>query len=126
MVNWIIMIALAAATAVGLLLWLRRNNPTQKTQKKSPRTYSKYRSVRVHYEQAACYAVKKLKDEPFLSQNAPMLPLAGCTAKQCLCKYVHLEDRREEDRRTPLVRFFVDSGGANRRTSADRRTAKRS
>ena len=119
MVNWIIMIALAAVTAVGLLLWRHRNN---KTQKKSPRTYSKYRSVRVHYEQDACYAVKKLKDKPFLWQNAPMLPLAGCTVKQCLCKYVHLEDRREEHRRTPVVRFFVDSSDADRRTSADRRT----
>jgi len=126
MANWIIIVALVVMTAVGLLLWQRRKNATQKTQKKSLRTYSKYRSVRVHYKQDACAAVKKLKDKLILSQNAPTLPLSDCTVKHCLCKYVYLDDRRQDDRRSPLVRFFVDSGVSNCRTGIERRTSKRS
>lgn len=49
-----------------------------------------------------CEAVNKLLGERFLSKQAPMLPLKGCTESGCTCRYRHHDDRRLEG--TPLDR----------------------
>src|SRR5579862_3231052 len=47
-----------------------------------------------------CRAALALKNNRYLSHEAPQLPLAGCThPKTCLCKYKHYSDRRRGPRR---------------------------
>jgi hypothetical protein len=59
----------------------------------------------------------------FLSSEAPALPLAGCDARACTCRYRHHEDRRSSLRRAADV---VSSGaywaGQERRKSIGRRS----
>jgi hypothetical protein len=102
-------------------------------------TAKKYHSVTISYHiNQACEAVWQLESrlylsakasplvetkERFLSREAPLLPLAGCTAKYCRCRYVHYEDRRQRERR-----HFHDQGeaptlfvGRERRSRIERR-----
>ena len=51
-------------------------------------------------ESDACAAIKDLAQTRFLADEAPMLPLAGCTNPAgCNCTYQHFEDRRTQPRR---------------------------
>ena len=43
-----------------------------------------------------CRAVVKRLGERYLSKEAPMLPLPGCTTSSCTCRYRHFEDRRHQ------------------------------
>src|SRR5579862_3975309 len=47
----------------------------------------------------ACGAVAELSGRKWLSAEAPQLPIKGCDAKQCDCRYRHYDDRRSADRR---------------------------
>ncbi len=47
----------------------------------------------------ACAVAKASKDNRFLSGEAPRLPLAGCDANCCDCRYAHFDDRRRGPRR---------------------------
>ncbi|MGH8581927.1 MAG: hypothetical protein ACREWG_03890 [Gammaproteobacteria bacterium] len=89
----------------------------------APSKKGRYRAVHIRYEEQACHAVKMLKGKTILAQEAPALPLPGCTAKQCTCKYVHLADRRQDERRAVVIRFFVDAGDPDRRADSDRRAS---
>jgi hypothetical protein len=46
-----------------------------------------------------CKAVQSCTGKRYLSAEAPKLPLAGCDAAQCKCRYVHRDDRRAGPRR---------------------------
>ncbi|MGA7179356.1 MAG: hypothetical protein WBX11_07225 [Thiobacillaceae bacterium] len=91
---------LAAAAA----FWWRRSATLSKRQaalavkRNAPRGYH---SVEVRCGSAACDAVKRLGETRFLSDEAPLLPVPGCTAQQCTCRYIHFADRRRDDRRNP-------------------------
>jgi hypothetical protein len=65
-----------------------------------------------------------LETARFLSGEAPPLPLPGCTAPRCLCRYAHYEDRRARDRRVPLSHDFASTSffvGLECRSGLDRR-----
>lgn len=47
----------------------------------------------------ACAAAMTCAGKRFLAMNAPTLPLRGCDAAQCQCRYVHYDDRRQDDGR---------------------------
>ena len=91
-----------------------------------------------YYDNAACSAVKQLAAPPTLSNQAlifletrrflvsevPRLPLGGCTAEACRCRYVHYADRRGPDRRHTYVQFSsakLALGRQDRRTRLSRR-----
>ena len=98
-----------------------------------------YHSVAIRYhENDACPVVKQFKiklhlsdktplfleTQRFLSSEAPLLPLAGCTVESCRCRYVHYEDRRERDRRNSYGRttdLIPASVGQERRSGTNRR-----
>lgn len=78
--------------------------------------FHRYHGVAIrYYDPCACDAVRQIETKPFLSDRpllyletrrilvgeAPLLPLPYCTVTRCLCRYVHYEDRRERDRRSP-------------------------
>jgi hypothetical protein len=46
-----------------------------------------------------CTAGRRAVGARYLSKEAPSLPLAGCNAALCQCRYTHHDDRRHELRR---------------------------
>ena len=42
----------------------------------------------------ACQAARELTEKRYLAWEAPNLPLAGCDAERCDCRYNHYSDRR--------------------------------
>jgi hypothetical protein len=69
----------------------------------------------------ACAAVEAIGDKRFLDAegDVPSLPVRGCDAASCRCRYVHYADRRTsvKDRRNPTnsITFFDASGQHDRR-----------
>jgi hypothetical protein len=47
----------------------------------------------------ACEPARGLRGQRYLANEAPALPLPGCTAPHCSCAFVKLSDRRTDDRR---------------------------
>jgi hypothetical protein len=68
-----------------------------------------------------------LETQRFLSNEAPLLPLAGCTEKYCQCRYVHYDDRRDRDRRHIYGQSAASAlafMGRERRLGTDRRQSQ--
>jgi len=77
-----------------------------------------YHAVTISPGDSACEAAKALVNKRILSREASMLPLKGCDAQSCQCRFVHYDDRRGDPRRAEDV-------GANKQswwtgTEADR------
>lgn len=49
--------------------------------------------------QNACGATQSQSGKRWLSAGAPRLPLPGCNAQSCGCRYAHHADRRSAERR---------------------------
>jgi hypothetical protein len=56
----------------------------------------------------ACAEAYALRDQRFLSREAPVLPLAGCGSLQCECRYEHHDDRRKGLRRARDLAVSID------------------
>ncbi len=76
-----------------------------------------------------CQAARDIAGKRFLVREAPKLPLAGCDASSCQCKFAHHDDRRIEayDRRdqrnTLRSELYVAEGQHERRVSHGRRAS---
>lgn len=93
-------------------------------QQSANETDTRWRSVRIRPGLMACDRVRSLSGQVFLSREAPELPMANCTERDCHCHYVFLDDRRSGgDRRASLERLgeFVSSSERDRRRSPGRR-----
>ena len=55
---------------------------------------SRYPAVSVRTSRNGCPAAEALRGQRFLPEEAPPLPLPGCTWARCNCKYSHHVDRR--------------------------------
>jgi hypothetical protein len=118
--GFIIVVALAVC---GVLLW-RSLKPGHAT----PARQVSYRCVGIQPEDplTACDAVRANSGQRFLSGQAPQLPLPGCTADRCTCKYVHFDDRRIGNRRQERqVRKSHPMDWVERRRSRGRRKTDR-
>jgi len=99
------LVLLIVVIAIAVAAWLGRRRAKAQRQFliKLDRFSSRYHSVPIGYylyhHGNACEAVKKLEGKRFLSKEAPHLPLPGCGAAHCHCRYVHFKDGREDDRR---------------------------
>jgi len=111
------MIAVAISAVIVVLImsyWLarrRRSAPSQqstrghaaakgrKPEARSRPTAPRFDAVEIQARHAACDAAHQLRGRRYLANEAPALPLPGCTAAQCSCSFVKLSDRRTEDRR---------------------------
>jgi hypothetical protein len=98
---------------------------SKKPQLKILGTSSRFHAVAVKPAKCACAEVRALQLTRFLSNEAPPLPLAGCTVTTCTCRYVHYSDRRlGEDRRDayrPRVDHLKERARRDRRVSASAR-----
>ena len=119
-------LTLLAAAVVLLVLWLfvRRRGQTQAPpEPANPKREADttYHAVSLKIDaQHACDAAREMTGRRFLSNAAPRLPLAGCNALECRCRFTHHKDRRTgKDRRSP----FVTSGYSG--TSGSFKTERR-
>ena len=70
----------------------------------------------------ACAAAQACKGKRYLSSEAPRLPLEGCDAARCECRYRHFADRRGDPRREDETAAKQEARkGNDRRTSRGRR-----
>ena len=56
----------------------------------------------------ACAAARQLRDQRFLSRDAPPLPLKDCSCSNCECRYEHYDDRRKMGRRARDLGVSID------------------
>lgn len=71
-------------------------------QRRTPvRTLSHlFHGIAVEPCEGACEGARELAGKRFLSEEAPRLPLQGCSrGSHCQCVYRHFTDRRTEKRR---------------------------
>ena len=103
----------------------RNTSPTKKsnsTKTVKPQQLKPYRGTSIAFEESACDAVKAIGRKRFLLSDGdtPMLPLSGCDASRCKCKYMHHDDRRDDDHDRRLsaalkTELYEDTGSENRR-----------
>jgi hypothetical protein len=76
---------------------LRPSGPAAK-QPQHPRQHIRvsnpWHAVAIQPGSRHCRVVVARLGERYLSREAPRLPLAGCTASSCTCRYRHYDDRR--------------------------------
>lgn len=75
----------------------RPRRVAKKTAERAVCTRLPYHAVSCRSGAGKCAAVKAIKNQRFLVEDAPQLPLADCTSERCECKYLHHEDRRDND-----------------------------
>jgi hypothetical protein len=81
-----------------------------------------YHAVSVEPGLRCCDAARDVAHRRYLSTEAPMLPLEGCTQASCQCRYAHHDDRRTtRDRRVQFPNPHALRGSGERRTSGGRR-----
>jgi hypothetical protein len=100
--------------------WFRRKPVGYHPAETRPRS-NPYHAVAVKYPKDACAAVRQVEAKRFLTNEAPPLPLPNCTVKNCGCRFIHFNDRRDEDRRERVNIGHYD--GVQRRSRQDRRRA---
>jgi hypothetical protein len=75
--------------------------PEHSAEARSERTsIHRWHAVAIRTSSTACAASQACQARRYLSSEAPRLPLAGCDAAHCDCKYVHFPDRRGSRRRS--------------------------
>jgi hypothetical protein len=90
---------------------------------------AKFHAVSIRVGSGACTAAMGMQGERFLANEAPQLPLPGCDAADCQCRFIHFKDRRATDERRNPYRgtMGVATGNLRReqRTGKDRRKPSR-
>lgn len=124
---------LFGAALIALAWWWRyagKRTRSRTAQMRDPRhAPDNFHCVEVRYQRDACDAVKRIGAKRFLAGEAPEIPVSGCDAVKCSCRYVHHEDRRQGDRRNPFpmqASAPPASVGGDRRIKRDRRRPAKS
>jgi hypothetical protein len=94
-----------------------------KTQRKSRH---RWHAVTIIGSASMCAAAQACKGKRFLSPEAPRLPIAGCDAEKCSCRYRHFVDRRAGPRRAEERGAAPARAPTNRRAGRDRRAPEES
>ena len=113
---------LLAILAGAVWWWLRRDRGEDPEDNEF--SASRYHCVSINPAEGACRTAMTLRGQRFLSDEAPLLPLASCDVTRCGCTFVHHKDRRRSDRRNPYTaqsHSFVIQGGVDRRGRRGRR-----
>jgi hypothetical protein len=114
------LLSVVVLAVIAAVYWYRLKPvvrpPAETRPKQNP-----FHAVAVKYPRDACPAVRKVEAKRFLAKEAPPLPLPNCTVKNCGCRFIHYDDRREEERRERRSIGHYD--GAQRRSRQERRRA---
>ncbi len=81
-----------------------------------------WKAIAVMPGETCCQWASLCAGKRFLIPEVPRLPLQGCDAAHCECKYRHFEDRRVVLRRSTERGGFPKQVEADRRANANRRT----
>jgi len=113
---------LALAAAIAAVIFLRPAPRRQATHAAS----DDFRAVSVTFDHVdACPAVRELAHHRFLCADAPSLPLAECTAANCVCRFERHADRRAGARRASETGVFERHfDGADQRAESRGRRAE--
>jgi hypothetical protein len=96
-----------AVCVVAYAFWRRQHNEKTKRAARAAEVEDsrKYHCVAIAHGRNPCEPAVQLKGKRFLSSEAPILKLDGCNAAACQCRYIHFEDRRQEERRHLYGRY---------------------
>lgn len=98
------------------------DSAAHRTMPTKDRPPKRWHAVAVTAGTDACAAAKACKGKRFLSKDAPSLPLEGCDAARCDCKYRHFDDRRgAARRRDDAIGTSASRGDGERRKKGGRR-----
>jgi hypothetical protein len=109
---------------VTALLWMLSTTRRDQPVAQKPRYHCV--CVEAPGTSVCCARCEALRGRRFLVKTAPPLPVPGCTAEVCTCRYVHFVDRRAGASRRRQDRGHRDSMPliADRRLRSDRRHAR--
>ena len=88
---------------------------------------TQWRAVKVQTGLMCCQAAESMRGRVYLVAEAPNFPLKKCESRECKCRYIHLNDRREGDDRRETTEFLIRMNnfqGQERRRTQDRRQKK--
>lgn len=127
MTQILVLALLVAVVAIGWRYAARRKQ-LQQAPVARERTPKSYHAVEVRPGSRPCKAVLDLGSVRFLSDQAPSLPVPGCTAATCSCNFIHHDDRRQEDRRHPYGQWssVPPALSGERRSRTERRKSQES
>ena len=142
--NALIVLLVIICLVIGVIWVLRRDRAPTHRRKAAPRAStdsetqtgapSKHAAVEklknnpmfwgVEIGQAGCEAAQALLGKQYTFEEAPQLPLEGCSSAMCTCQFKGLKDHRTQHRRKrgdqrQEVRFETDK--PDRRSRKDRR-----
>lgn len=122
MMQVLALVLLVAAVAIGWR-YAARQKKLQAQRMARHGMRKTYHCVEVQKGFPACKAVQDLGAVRFLSDEAPSLPLSGCTEGKCTCSFVHHDDRRDDERRYAYGQFanIPPTISGERRARTDRR-----
>ena len=115
----ILLLILVVAVPISFRCW-QRMSARARPKRASVITAAKpeFSAVKVAVDLNCCQAVRDMSKQAFLTNSAPSLPVPECDAMSCRCRYTYLEDRREGERRSPVLsiyeRFTTPEQWANR------------
>ena len=88
-----------------------------------------YQAVSIKHAGCACSGVREYTGKRFLTSEAPLVPIPGCEADQCKCRYVRHKDRRMADERRHIyslqAELYAADGKVDRRKGVGRRKSDR-
>ncbi len=99
----------------------RARKTSEPEQPSAPARPKRYNAVEIVTGSDCCRAVLRMTGRRYLCHEAPVLPVQGCTAEECLCRYLHHADRRKGERRTSDVAVTVDEYSGSERRRGKRR-----
>jgi len=143
-----IIVLLVIVCLIAAVVWLLRGNKSPGQPRRSPRlakadadspvkapsTPGGLEKLKnnpifwgVEIGQAGCEAAQELLGQQYTFDEAPQLPLTGCSSAMCTCQFKGLKDhrsrhRRKSGERRDEIRF--ESKEASKDKGADRRTRK--
>jgi hypothetical protein len=84
-----------------------------------------YRAVSIIASKTSCRDAQRIRGKPFLTRDAPRLPLPSCAQPdRCPCRYRKHPDRRIKDRRDVFASSRWYDGKERRRSVGRRATDK--
>ncbi|MCB1705711.1 MAG: hypothetical protein KDI17_12660 [Halioglobus sp.] len=66
----------------------------QQDRRRAPGITQPFHAVSIEPARNSCLAARQAGSQRYLSEEAPALPLAECTERECECRYQHHADRR--------------------------------
>ncbi|MDR2880464.1 MAG: hypothetical protein LBV29_00990, partial [Azoarcus sp.] len=107
----------------------RHGSSSHSEMSKLPLRAYKFRAVELQLCDDPCESALGIAGRRLLKAEAPGLPFAGCPHGECMCTYVHYDDRRLTQRRSRVESYpygmpMIKPGRSRedrRKTAGDRR-----